>query len=96
MTRLEVLRVEYRRRLIVDMLGQSPDASLSTSIMRSGMADFGEDVRADEMTALADWLAAAGLVEFVHKGPPLVLRLTDRGRHLAAGRITADGVLVMR
>ena len=89
------LRVEYRRRCIVDMLAKSPDDTLNAYILRSGMAELGEDVRADEMAALAEWLAGAGLVKFVHQGPPLVLRLTDRGRGLAAKRFHVDGVLEM-
>ena len=92
---LEELRVEYRRRCIVDMLGKSPDATLNAYILRSGMAELGEDVRDDEMAALADWLGAAGLVKFAHRGPPLVLRLTARGRDLAAKRFNVDGVLAM-
>lgn len=95
MSRLEELRVKYRRRCIVDMLGKSPDAALNAYVLRSGMAELGEDVRDDQMAALADWLAAAGLVKFVHLGPPLVLRLTARGRDLAAKRFHVEGVLEM-
>ena len=95
MNQVERLRVEYRRRCIVDMLGKSPDHTLNANILRSGMAELGEDVRADDMAALAEWLAAAGLVEFAHRGPPLVLRLTARGLDVAAKRFNVDGVLVM-
>ena len=86
------LRAEYRRRCIVDLLGDDPDSGLNVHILSDALAELGEHVRVDEMVSHANWLAEAGLVEVVHRGTPLVLRVTNRGRHVAAGRINVSGV----
>lgn len=91
-TSLKQAAVEFQRRCMIDLLAADPADAINTHILRDALAQFGQDVRADEMAALADWLAEAGLAEFVHKGPPLVLRVTARGEDVAAGRIHIDGV----
>lgn len=83
---------EVRRRYIVDLLGDDPDSGHNVHILCSALAEFGQDVLVDEMVAHANWLAEAGLVEFVHRGPPLVLRATDRGCAVADGKIRVSGV----
>ena len=93
MSSLDKVKTEYHRRLIVDVLGTDPDFPLNASILRGALAEFGQDVQVDQMAALAEWLAGAGLVTFVDRDPPVVLRLTDRGRDLAAGKISVSGVM---
>ena len=85
-------RAKFRRRVIIDLLADDPGGTLNVWILSSVLAEFGEDARAGEVVALADWLAEAELVEIVHRGPPMVLRIADRGERLAQGRIRVDGV----
>ena len=89
---MQQLKAEYRRRCIVDLLGDDPDSGLNVHILSDALAELGQDVRVDEMVAHASWLAEAGLVEFVHRDPPAVLRVTNRGRHVAKGKINVSGV----
>ena len=86
------LKTEYQRRCIVDLLGEDPAFGHNVHILRSALAELGQDVQIDEMVAHANWLAEAGLVEFLSQYQPLVLRVTDRGRHVAAGKINVSGV----
>ena len=84
---------ERRRRIIVDVLaGDAPHAH-NTAVLRACLGEFGENAGFEEMDDHAEWLAEAGLVEFTHKSSlVMVVRITDRGRELAAGRIEVDGV----
>lgn len=91
-SRLDTLRREFQRRLIVDVLGTNPQLDLNVHILRGALADFREDVPIDALVGHAEWLAGSGLVKFVHREHPVILRLTDRGRDLAAGRISVEGV----
>ena len=86
------LKAEYQRRCIVDLLADDPDFGHNVHILCSALAELGQDVRVDEMVDHASWLAQAGLVEIVHRTPPMVVRVTDRGRHVAAGQINVSGV----
>lgn len=84
--------VEFQRRCIIDMLGQIPDTALNAYILRTALAEVGQDLQVDEIRAHAEWLAAAGLVRFVHRDPPVVLGATARGVDVAKGRIVVAGV----
>ena len=81
-----------RRLMVVQLLAQDPDNGHNIYILRSALADLAQNVTASEMASLADWLAAAGLVTFLTRDPPPVLRVTDQGLALAAGRIAVRGV----
>ena len=86
------LKAEFQRRCIVDLLGEDPDFGHNIFILSEALADLGQDVQVDQMVAHANWLTEAGLVEIVHRTPPMVLRVTDRGRRVAAGKINVSGV----
>ena len=90
------IRAEFQRRVIVDLLGDDPTAGVNLDILRSVLAEFGQDLRVDEILAHAEWLAEAGLVEFAHRDPPVVLRATARCVDVAKGRIVVAGVASRR
>ncbi|MDE0627424.1 MAG: hypothetical protein OXH99_13565 [Bryobacterales bacterium] len=86
------LKAEYQRRCTVDLLGEDSDDACNVHILCSALAELGQDVRVDEMVAHANWLAEAGLVEIVHRDPPMTVRATRRGHHVAVGDIDVRGV----
>ena len=86
-------RVEQlRRRMVVELLAESPGSGHSVWLLRSALADLNQHVTASEMARLADWLAAAGLVEFVTRELPPVLRATEQGIAAAAEDIVVRGI----
>ena len=83
---------ERRRRMIVDLLDMDAPHAINTDILRAVLKEMGERASCEETEGCAEWLAGAGLVEFTRKDPIMVVRITGRGRELAAGRIEVDGV----
>lgn len=83
---------ERRRRMIVDVLAADAPHALNTDILRAVLKGLGERAGREETEGHAEWLAGAGLVEFTRKDPIMVVRITDRGRELAAGHIEIEGV----
>ena len=89
---LDKVKTEFQRRCIVDLLAADPTDALNIHILSAALTNFGQDVQVDGMVSHTNWLVEAGLAEVVHGGPPIVLRVTDRGQAVAAGRIAVDGV----
>ena len=83
---------QLRRLLVVQLLADEPGARHSVWILRDALGDLGHVVSASEMAELADWLAAAGLVRFATRDVPPVVEATERGKSLARGDLTVDGV----
>ena len=92
MNRLQELAAEFQRRVIVDLLAGERGHGHNVHVLRHCLAEFGQDVSAGDVIGHANWLAEAELVEIVHRGPPMVLRIAERGTHVAAGRFQVDGV----
>ena len=92
MSLLKRLKAEFQRRVIIDLLADDPTDALSVHLLSAALANFGQDVLIGEMIAHANWLAGEELVDVVHRGHPMVLRIADRGRAVAEGSIHVDGV----
>lgn len=87
----EIIDRDQRLR-ILQVLAEDRGHSHNAHILRSALAALGHDIRVDQVVALANWLAEAGLVEIASEGPPLVVRLTERGLDVAQGRAVVPGV----
>ena len=80
--------VECRRRCIIDLLDEDPEFGHNVHVLCAAPAEFDLGVLVDEMVGHANWPASSSS----SIGPPLVLCVTDRGSHVAAGRVNASGV----
>ena len=81
-----------RRLMVLQLLAENRATAWSLFILRDALKDLHHEVTVSEMAELADWLAAAGLVKFVTREVPPLLRITSNGVETAAGRHFVKGV----
>lgn len=92
MTTLTDLRRQDLRRTILDVLATDAAHSISDLLLRAAAEEAGCRAALDEVRAEMTWLAGRGYVCRTDEGGTWMVRLTERGLDVAAGRITPDGV----
>ena len=92
-------KVEFQRRVIVDLLAGERGHEHNVNVLRSVLAEIARGVgRTDGGVPVAEaedavrWLAGEGVVEIVREDPLLVARVTDRGAAVAEGNLSIQGV----
>ena len=96
MSALKIPAEEFQRRVIIDLLAEDhaadPAEALNVWILSAALADFGQDVTADQVDNQVDWLAGEGLVEIACELAPRTVRVTGKGTSVAAGKLAVEGV----
>lgn len=82
---------KHRRLCALQLLANVPESWVDIGVLRSALMDSGQAVRPDRLASMADWLAAAGLVESGGESSRM-LRLTEEGLAVSRGRIRVPGV----
>lgn len=88
---LHDLRREDLRRAILDVLATDAANPISDLLLRAAVEEAGCRAALDEVRAEMTWLAGRGYVCRTQGGSWMV-RLTERGLDVAAGRITPPGI----
>ena len=83
---------EDRRLVILRFLAEEPDYRMNTSLMCDALDVIGHRVSRDVVATDAAWLQDNGLVTMETLGHVTLLKLTERGADVAAGRATVPGV----
>lgn len=86
------LHTENRRCAFLRFLNEDPDYSMNTSILQTALAHIGHGVSRDTVNGDAAWLEEQGLVSCEDLGGIIVVKLTQRGADVAAGRAVVPGV----
>ena len=83
---------ERRRLSALQLLAEAPEYSHNDAVLRAGLSAVGHPVSADALRADLAWLAEQGLAAVEAVGEVRVVRLTERGEDVAAGRARCPGV----
>lgn len=86
------LQAENRRCALLRFLNEDADYAMNTSILQDALAVIGHGVPRDVVNTDAAWLEEQGLVSCGYLGGIVVVKLTQRGAEVAAGRATVPGV----
>ena len=86
------LQTENRRCAFLRFLNEDPDYSVNTSILQTALAHIGHGVSRDTVNGDAAWLEEQGLVCREDLEGIIVVKLTQRGADVAAGRAVVPGV----
>ena len=86
------LQTENRRFAFLRFLNEDPDYSMNTSVLQTALAHIGHGVSRDIVNGDAAWLEEQGLVSCEDLGGIIVVKLTQRGADVAAGRTVVPGV----
>lgn len=81
------------RSHIIRCLYESPQYTGLSSVFRSYMPTIGYPMSADRLRTVISWLEEQGLVDLnegLYEG--VVIKLTERGRDVAAGRVSSPGL----
>ena len=89
---LQRAAIEYRRRVIIDVLDSERGHAHNVHVLSAVLAEFGEEVPTGEVDELLDWLVGEGLVEIACEWEPRTARVTEKGASVAAGRLAVEGV----
>lgn len=86
------LQAENRRCAFLRFLTDDADYSLNTSVLQTALEAIGHGVSRDTINADAAWLEEQGLVVREDLDGIVVVKITQRGADVAAGRAVVPGV----
>ena len=86
------LQAENRRCAFLRFLNEDPDYCMNTSVLQTALEAIGHGVSRDVVNGDAAWLEEQGLVTCDDLGGIIVVKLTQRGADVAAGRAVVPGV----
>jgi hypothetical protein len=86
------LLTEDRRLTLLRLLTAAPGAAANTYVLATGLRELGHACSGDQVEGDAVWLSEQGLVTVEDLGKARVVRLTQRGDDVAAGRARVPGV----
>ncbi len=83
---------KHRRLTILRFLNDSNEGVPNASILEVVCNDFGIPSTRDQIVGDLGWLAEQGFVSTAQNGEFVVATLTERGEHVATGKVKSDGV----
>lgn len=83
---------KHRRLTILRFLNESNDGVSNASILEDICNDFGIPSTRDQVVGELTWLSEQGFVTTKEAGDFVVATLTERGEHVAVGKVKSDGV----
>lgn len=86
------LQTENRRCAFLRFLADNADYAMNTSVLQSALEAIGHGVSRDVVNGDAAWLEEQGLASCEDLGGIIVVKLTQRGADVAAGRAVVPGV----
>ncbi|MBI3445625.1 MAG: ArsR family transcriptional regulator [Magnetospirillum sp.] len=87
----DIIRASARLALL-RYLHDDPDYCQNISVLGDLLTAIGFDMSRAELETMATWLSERDLVVLDKTGPVAMVRLTERGAGVVAGRVVVEGV----